>query len=89
VTLWTLLVINNWQEIMGAYAHVYGELYRVYFMLYYLIVIIVLTVVLAFIFDAFLFRVQLSEAQRKAAATADHANDDTRPTRSNESSASL
>ena len=62
MTLWSLLVYNNWHEVMNAYAIVFGEEARVFFMVYYLVIMIVLTVVVAFLFEAFLFRMQITLA---------------------------
>jgi two pore calcium channel protein 1 len=58
VTLFQLMVANNWHIIMGGYAQVYTEWSRLYFMTFYIITMVVITIVVAFVLEAFLFRIQ-------------------------------
>lgn len=58
VTLFQLMVANNWHIIMGGYALVSSEWSRLYFMVFYIITMVVITIVVAFVLEAFLFRIQ-------------------------------
>ncbi|RWS03249.1 two pore calcium channel protein 1-like protein [Dinothrombium tinctorium] len=58
VTLFELMVVNNWYVLMDGYAYKTSEWSRLYFMFFYIITLIVITVVVAFVLDAFLFRIQ-------------------------------
>ncbi|XP_067935277.1 two pore channel protein 1-like [Watersipora subatra] len=58
VTLFELLVVNNWFIIMEGYAIMATEYSRIYFMTFYLITMVVMTVVVAFILEAFMFKIE-------------------------------
>ncbi|RWS24224.1 two pore calcium channel protein 1-like protein [Leptotrombidium deliense] len=58
VTLFELMVVNNWFILMDGYAYTTTEWSRLYFMFFYIITMVVVTVVVAFVLDAFLFRIQ-------------------------------
>eukprot|EP00039_Didymoeca_costata_P003861 m.70170 g.70170 ORF g.70170 m.70170 type:complete len:884 (+) comp12111_c0_seq2:340-2991(+) len=59
VTLFELMVVNNWFVIMDGFVSVTSEWNRLYFMVFYLVtVVIVLNVVIAFILETFLSRMQ-------------------------------
>ncbi|XP_067137462.1 two pore calcium channel protein 1-like [Centruroides vittatus] len=58
VTLFELMVVNNWFIIMSGYAAVSTEWSRIYFMIFYIITMVVINIVIAFVLEAFLFRIQ-------------------------------
>jgi len=58
VTLFQLMVANDWQVIMEGFVILYSPWCRAYFMLYYLVTMIMITIVIAFVLEAFLFRIQ-------------------------------
>lgn len=58
VTLFVLMVVNNWFILMDGYAFVTNEATRLYFMSFYIMTMIFITIVVAFILEAFLFRIQ-------------------------------
>jgi two pore calcium channel protein 1 len=58
VTLFELMVVNNWFILMDGYATVTTELSRLYFMTFYIVTMVVITIVVAFVLEAFLFRIQ-------------------------------
>lgn len=58
VTLFVLMVVNNWFILMDGYAFMTSEGSRLYFMSFYIITMIFITIVVAFILEAFLFRIQ-------------------------------
>lgn len=58
VTLFELMVVNNWFIIMSGYAAVSSEWSRIYFMIFYIITMVVINIVIAFVLEAFLFRIQ-------------------------------
>ena len=73
MTLWDVMVVNNWQVIMNAYSTVVGSWAIVYFVLWWLVsVIIVLNIFTAFIVENFQTRVdQLKILQMEASCNAD------------------
>ncbi|XP_065190162.1 two pore channel protein 1-like [Sycon ciliatum] len=58
VTLFELMIVNNWFVIMDGYVSETSEWARVYFMMFYLMSLMVVNIVVAFILDAFLFRIE-------------------------------
>ncbi|XP_071945842.1 two pore channel protein 1-like [Antedon mediterranea] len=58
VTLFELMVVNNWHIIMNGVAEVRSEWSRVYFIVFYLSSMVVVTIIIAFILEAFIFRMQ-------------------------------
>eukprot|EP00730_Choanoeca_flexa_P007701 TRINITY_DN12378_c0_g1_i11.p2 TRINITY_DN12378_c0_g1~~TRINITY_DN12378_c0_g1_i11.p2 ORF type:complete len:632 (+),score=153.04 TRINITY_DN12378_c0_g1_i11:146-1897(+) len=67
ITLFELMVVNNWFVIMNGFVAATNSLSRIYFMLFYIITVnIVLNVVIAFILETFLSRMsyQRSLAER-------------------------
>ena len=63
VTLWDLMVVNNWFIIMEGFTSVSATpAARLFFMLYFIVMMVVLTIVVAFILEGFLFRIQCSRA---------------------------
>ena len=58
VTLFELMVVNNWFILMDGYASVASEWSRLYFMTFYIVTMVVITIVVAFVLEAFLFRIQ-------------------------------
>lgn len=58
VTLFELMVVNNWFILMEAFAIVSTEWSRLFFMTFYIITVVVITIVIAFVLEAFLFRMQ-------------------------------
>ena len=54
VTLFELMVVNNWNIIMEGFAIVVGDWSRIFFMTYYLSNMIVLTIVVSLILESFL-----------------------------------
>ncbi|XP_076345676.1 two pore calcium channel protein 1-like isoform X2 [Tachypleus tridentatus] len=58
VTLFELMVVNNWFIIMDGYAAVATEWSRIFFMLFYVVTLVVINIIIAFILEAFLFRIQ-------------------------------
>lgn len=58
VTLFELMVVNNWYIIMDGYAFVSSEWSRIYFMTFYIVTLVVITIVVAFVLETFLFRIQ-------------------------------
>eukprot|EP00092_Neocalanus_flemingeri_P012722 GFUD01013709.1.p1 GENE.GFUD01013709.1~~GFUD01013709.1.p1 ORF type:complete len:872 (+),score=167.61 GFUD01013709.1:299-2914(+) len=66
VTLFELMVVNNWFIIMEGYASVTGtDWSRLYFMGFYLFTMVVVTIIVAFILEAFLFRIQYKQKMNK------------------------
>ncbi|XP_064391757.1 two pore channel protein 1-like isoform X2 [Halichondria panicea] len=68
VTLFVLMVINNWYIIMEGFASTFflnDWLVRIYFMSFYLFTLVVLQVVLTFIVDAFMLKIEARENFRK------------------------
>ncbi|KAJ1524179.1 hypothetical protein ONE63_010705 [Megalurothrips usitatus] len=65
VTLFELMVVNNWFIVMNAYAVVAHPSSRVYFMLFYLLTSVVLTIVVASVLEAFRFRIQYKRQTTK------------------------
>jgi len=66
VTLFELMVVNNWFIIMEGYASVSGtDWSRIYFMGFYLFTMVVVTIIVAFILEAFLFRIQYKQRMNK------------------------
>ena len=66
VTLFELMVVNNWFIIMEAYASVTAtEWSRVFFMVYYLFTMVVVTIIVTFILEAFLFRIEYKKTMDK------------------------
>jgi len=66
VTLFELMVVNNWSIIMEAHVIVTGtEWSRLYFIMFYLCTLVAITIVVAAILEAFLFRIQYKKALRK------------------------
>ena len=66
VTLFELMVVNNWFIIMEAYASVTAtEWSRVFFMVYYLFTMVVVTIIVTFILEAFLFRIEYKKTMHK------------------------
>lgn len=66
VTLFELMVVNNWFIIMEGYASVTGtDWSRIYFMSFYLFTMVVVTIIVAFILEAFLFRIQYKQRMNK------------------------
>jgi len=63
VTLFELLVVNNWQVLMGGFVAVRGTQARVFFITFYTIaVVMVLNLIVAFVLDAF-FRKEEQQRQ--------------------------
>lgn len=58
VTLFELMVVNNWFIIMDGYAAVTSDWSRIYFMSFYILTMVVLNIIVAFVLEAFLFRIQ-------------------------------
>ncbi|XP_054718016.1 two pore channel protein 1-like [Uloborus diversus] len=58
ITLFELMVVNNWFIIMNGYACVATEWSRIYFMSFYVVTMVVINIVVAFVLEAFLFRIQ-------------------------------
>ena len=66
VTLFELMVVNNWHVIMQGYATVTGtEFSRIFFMSFYLFTMVVVTIIVAFILEAFLFRIEYKRKMNK------------------------
>merc|ERR1719369_1530037 len=65
VTLFELMVVNNWFIIMEGYASVTGDWSRIFFMSFYLFTMVVVTIIVAFILEAFLFRIQYKQRMNK------------------------
>ena len=66
VTLFELMVVNNWHVIMEGYATVTGtEFSRIFFMTFYLFTMVVVTIIVAFILEAFLFRIEYKRKMNK------------------------
>jgi len=66
VTLFELLVVNNWFIIMEGFASVTSNDWsRVFFMVYYIFTMVVVTIIVAFILEAFLFRIQYKKTMHK------------------------
>lgn len=65
VTLFELMVVNNWFIVMNAYAVVVHPSSRLYFMLFYLLTSVVLTIVVASVLEAFRFRIQYKRQTSK------------------------
>ncbi|CAL1300034.1 unnamed protein product [Larinioides sclopetarius] len=58
ITLFELMVVNNWFIIMNGYASVATEWSRLFFMSFYIVTMVVINIVVAFVLEAFLFRIQ-------------------------------
>ncbi|GFV56389.1 two pore calcium channel protein 1 [Trichonephila clavipes] len=58
ITLFELMVVNNWFIIMNGYASVATGWTRLYFMSFYIVTMVVINIVVAFVLEAFLFRIQ-------------------------------
>ena len=59
MTLFELMIVNNWHVIMEGYAAVTGSAWsRCYFMAFYLVTMVVLTITVSLFLEAFLFRIQ-------------------------------
>ena len=66
VTLFELMVVNNWHIIMEGYASVTGtDWSRIFFMSFYLFTMVVVTIIVAFILEAFLFRIEYKQKMNK------------------------
>jgi two pore calcium channel protein 1 len=66
VTLFELMVVNNWFIIMEAYASVTDhQSSRIFFMVYYIFTMVVVTIIVTFILEAFLFRIQYKKTMHK------------------------
>merc|ERR1719350_1071795 len=66
VTLFELMVVNNWHIIMEGYASVTGSDWsRIFFMSFYLFTMVVVTIIVAFILEAFLFRIEYKQKMSK------------------------
>ena len=66
VTLFELMVVNNWFIIMEGYASVTGtDWSRVFFMAFYIFTMVVVTIIVTFILEAFLFRIQYKNTMNK------------------------
>ena len=66
VTLFELMVVNNWHIIMEGYASVSGSDWsRLFFMSFYLFTMVVVTIIVAFILEAFLFRIEYKQKMSK------------------------
>ena len=66
VTLFELMVVNNWHIIMEGYASVTGSDWsRLFFMSFYLFTMVVVTIIVAFILEAFLFRIEYKQKMNK------------------------
>ena len=66
VTMFQLMVVNNWHVIMEAYASVTGSDWsRIFFMSFYLFTMVVVTIIVAFILEAFLFRIEYKQKMNK------------------------
>lgn len=66
VTLFELMVVNNWHIIMEGYASVSGSDWsRLFFMSFYLFTMVVVTIIVAFILEAFLFRIEYKQKMNK------------------------
>jgi len=57
ITLFELMVVNNWFILMEGYSYVTTGWSRVYFMTFYICTNIIITIVVAFVIEAFLFRI--------------------------------
>lgn len=66
VTLFELMVVNNWYVIMEGHVRVTSRLSRIYFFLFYLSTMIILNIVVAFILDSFLFRMRYKRTMDKS-----------------------
>lgn len=67
VTLYVLMVVNNWFIIMEGFASEAGKYEwgaRLYFMMFYIITLVVLQVVISFIVEAFVFKIQATQKKR-------------------------
>ncbi|XP_042904176.1 two pore channel protein 1 isoform X1 [Parasteatoda tepidariorum] len=62
VTLFELMVVNNWFIIMEGYALVVSQWTRLYFMSFYVVTMVVINIVVAFVLESFLFRIQYKRA---------------------------
>lgn len=67
VTLFILMVVNNWYIIMEGFASEsrHEWLARIYFMAFYIITLVILQVVIAFIVEAFVFKITATDRQRQ------------------------
>ena len=70
VTLWCLLIVNDWWVIMAAVSKVWGRSAPVYFIAYYMICPIVLfSVLTSFVLQAFMAQVRSASARSPGACT--------------------
>eukprot|EP00038_Savillea_parva_P003136 m.121352 g.121352 ORF g.121352 m.121352 type:complete len:816 (+) comp11082_c0_seq1:249-2696(+) len=77
VTLFTLMVINDWNNTMGGHAVAAGPLSRAFFMCFYLFtVLIVINVILAYVLEMFQIIVQGQEIKRAMAKRREQAQVD-------------
>ena len=66
VTLFELMVVNNWHITMEGYASVTEtDWSRLFFTSFYLFTMVVVTIIVAFILEAFLFRIEYKEKMNK------------------------
>lgn len=66
VTLFELMVVNNWFIIMEGFASVTGSVWsRLFFMIFYILTMVVVTIIVTFILEAFLFRIQYKKTMHK------------------------
>ena len=57
VTLFELMVVNNWNIIMEGFAIVVGDWSRIFFMIYYLFTMVVLTIIVSLILESLLLMI--------------------------------
>ena len=77
ITLFELLIVNNWFVVMDGHVAVTNRADRAFFIFFYLIaVVVVINVVVAFLLDTFMLRIQGSSAT----LSADGGNNDLRGT---------
>uniref|UniRef100_A0A8C5B3V5 Two pore segment channel 1 n=1 Tax=Gadus morhua TaxID=8049 RepID=A0A8C5B3V5_GADMO len=65
VTLFELMVVNNWYITMEGVTSMTSHWSRLYFMTFYIVTMVVMTIIVAFILDAFVFRMNYSRKNRE------------------------
>ncbi|CAL8347939.1 unnamed protein product [Lota lota] len=65
VTLFELMVVNNWYITMEGVTSMTTHWSRLYFMTFYIVTMVVMTIIVAFILDAFVFRMNYSRKNRE------------------------
>ncbi|XP_053324826.1 two pore channel protein 1 [Spea bombifrons] len=66
VTLFELMVVNNWYIIMEGVTSQTSHWARLFFMVFYIVTMVVITIIVACILDAFVFRMNYSRKNKDA-----------------------